>query len=127
MNYNCELKETLHDYGGTLYKMILLKIECVDGRLQHMALPFTVVLESGAQSASSCINLLSGDEKTLSAYFTVDALGGLSAPATAKLGYGGHTFDEIAGIDPQNPEPIPPHLAAIPHSIADNAWLASML
>ena len=126
MSFSYEIKEALNEYDATLYKMIQFKIVNTNGRFEHRALPIIAVVSDGVNEVGSFINIISGNQKELRAYFTVDAFTGFSSSSTFNFGYGYEFENSIAGINVQAIPSLSAFFTSIPHQIADNNWLASL-
>jgi hypothetical protein len=122
MSYTYQIREALRDYNGTTFKMIEIRIVNSDGKFEHRAYPISI----NVGSVKSFITLISGNQKELIGYFTVDAFTGLSTSETLGFGYGFESIASIINVNVSNPIPLPPLFSSIPYQIATNAWLQSL-
>lgn len=122
MNYTYQIRETLKDYNGVTFKMIEIRIINSDGKFEHRAYPISI----NVGSVKSFITLISGNQKELIGYFTVDAFTGFSNSETVSFGYLSLPVGSILGVNVLNPTPLPPLFSGIPHQIATNAWLLTL-
>lgn len=125
MSYIYHITETLKDYSNELYKMIEIRIILPNSKFEHRAVPLQLTVVDGFNKVRAFINQLSGNQKELMAYFTVDAFTGFAGNATIEFGYDS-LLDSIDNVDIQNITPLPAFLVDVPHQIADNAWLATL-
>lgn len=122
MSYTCQIREALKDYDDATFKMIEIRIINTDGKFQHRAFPISI----NVGSVKSFITLISGNQKELIGYFTVDAFTGFSNNEIVIFGYVSEPIGSILGVNVLNPTPLPPLFSGIPYQTATNAWLQSL-
>lgn len=122
MSYTCQVAETLKDYNQSTFKMIVVKIIISEGKFEYTAIPIIVMVEN----IRSFLTVISGNQKELMGYFTVDAFTELSNSETVTFGYGTEIIGSIPNVNVLNPTPLPPLFSGIPYQTATNAWLQSL-
>lgn len=127
MSYTHEIKLTLNDYQGVIYKMIQLKIISSNGLFVNGALPYVLRVDDGINQASGFYFQISGNRKELIYYFTTDAFSGFSSSSEIVFGYAINSEENIInGVDVTSIDPLPIELSIIPHVDANNAWLSGL-
>lgn len=126
MSYTYQATEIINDFEQNLYKMIEIRVLSSNDKFQHRAIPIWLSVEDNNNVANGFSFALSGNQKELIAYFTVDAFTGFSHNSSILFGYGTEVISGFGNFSPQNIPPLPDFLASIPHSIADNAWLQTL-
>ena len=127
MAFMHEIKMTLNNYQGTLYKMIELRIISDSGLFIHGALSYVLRIDDGINQASGFYMETSGNQKELIFYFTTDAFTSFSTSSDIIFGYADNPDqNSIASINVTTLTSLPPELSIIPHSDANNTWLSSL-
>jgi hypothetical protein len=86
-----------------------------------------LTVTDGVQGVDSFITIISGNQKELIAYFTVDAFTNFSNNSKIEIVYGGYDVTgAIENVNVHNVTALPAILATIPHEIADNEWLENL-
>jgi hypothetical protein len=117
--------EVLQTFRGTEYRMIDLRITCVNGRFEHRSLPFKVAVSNESQRVEAFFVLLSPDGKAMHGYFTTDAFTVFTGSVDVSFGYLGQPIGNITDIS-ISAAPLPSYLAAIGAPNANNTWLADL-
>lgn len=126
MSYTYKISETLTEINKELYKTIEIKIFSIDSKFTVMDIPFVLKVEDNVNEVSAFMTFMSGNEKELFTYFTVDAFINFSTNSDIKFGYGNNFENVIENVNVHNLDILPALLESIPHEIADNAWLQSV-
>jgi hypothetical protein len=126
MSYTYEIKETLTEFSGALYRVIELKLVNVEGKFTHFSLPIEVKVSDGTLEVQSFKTTISGNQKELIACFTVDAFTGFSSSSSIAYGYGGEFEEVVTGVDVTSVPSLPLYYASTPYTDATNAWLATL-
>jgi hypothetical protein len=128
MSYTYYITETLKEVQDTLYKMIEIRVILANSKFQQRALVSCLrVSDNTNNSVDSFITIISGNQKELMAYFTVDAFTNFSNNSKIEIVYGGYDVaGAIENVNVHNITALPTILAAIPHEIADNDWLENL-
>ena len=128
MTYTYEIKEVLNLYAGTRYKMIELRITIGNpGLFINGALPYGLKITDGTNETFGFYCEISGNQKELITFFTVDAFSLFSSSSEIIFGYASIPDSEIiSGVDVTAIPLLSAELEIIPHQIADDLWLSSL-
>lgn len=124
MEYTYVVKETIHMYRkGGRYKVIAMGVINNYGKLRVGALYNRLRVTDGINSVYGFSVEVSGNEKEISAYFTVDAFTNFSADATIEILYGWEVVASIKNVNIHDITPLPAYLESAPYELLDNVWL----
>jgi hypothetical protein len=127
MNYTYYITETLKEFQGTLYKMIEIRVTTNSSKFPRRALPEGLRVSDNTNSVNSFITKISGNQKELISFFTVDAFTNFTDNSKIEIVYGGYdVMGTIENVNVHNVTALPAILETIPHEIADNNWLANI-
>jgi len=109
-----------------LYKVIEIVVINNSGKFPQRALEEGLRVTDGINSVDSFRCVISGNQKELIAFFTVDAFTNFATNSKIEIIYG--RYDVTGSIENVNVHKVilPDYLEDISHEIADNAWLASV-
>lgn len=127
MSYTIQVSEVLEPYANVLYKMIKLRVTSTANPFLNRAMPEVLKVTDGSNSVNAFIVAILGNQLQVDAFFTVDAFNGYSSNVTVEFGYGNDYFITIPSVNINNRPPSPPYIDAIPHQLATNAWLQTLL
>jgi len=127
MDFDYQIIKTLKEYGDELYEMIELKIVFEGVVMEHRALPLGLRVTDGNYIVDAFIVNLSSNQKELLTYFTVDAFDIFSGNVNIQFGYLGEYSYTILDVDVLNIAPLSNFLSNIPHIIANNDWLQTII
>lgn len=127
MNFVYTLKEVLRQYEDDMYLTLELRIFITSsvGTFDIRSTPLKSWITDGTHTVEAFANILSGNQRELISYYTVDAFSLFSFPATIHFGYG-DTDSIIENVNVSQVDALPP-LYDTPYIIANNAWLTSAL
>ena len=126
MSYTYNIAETFIQFNNELYKMIEIRIISINSKFQPGAMSFVVKVQDAANGIYAFRVSLSGNQKELSAFFTVDAFENFSNNSDVKFGYGFNLTNTISNVNVHEVIPLLSVFEDIPHEIADNDWLESI-
>lgn len=126
MSFTHKIRETLYEHEGGMYRAIQLKILRSEGKFRYGAAPLVFEVSDGQNTVSSFVTIISINQKELISYFTTDAFVGFSGLASVKFGTEYEIETLVNDLDLQSIDPLPAIFASMFHSIADNAWLATL-
>jgi hypothetical protein len=124
-NFLLDAAEVLQVFRGTEYRMIDLRITFDDGKFEHRATQFSVVVRNDSARVESFFALLSTDHKAIHGYFTTDAFEVFTGNVDVLFGYLGQPIGVIANVSIR-PAELPPFFVAVGAHNADNDWLANV-
>lgn len=126
MSLSYKIQQTLKEYDNILYLMIEIRVVLSEGKLEHRAIPIGLSVTDNNNSVDSFISIISGNQKELLTYFTVDVFTNFSNNSEIKFGYGAELINVIENVNVHAVAQLPDLLENIPHEIADNNWLNSL-
>jgi len=126
MNYTHQILESLIEYNEIAYKAIGVKVSLISSKFEHRALPYILTITNDSEEVNAFRCFLSGNQKEIISYFTVDAFTNFTNNASIQIRYLENDIFTIENVDIQNIPPLPDFLSGVPYSIADNAWLQSI-
>lgn len=126
MSLSYKIQQTLKEYDSILYLMIEIRTVLSEGMLEHRAFPIGLSVIDDNHKVDSFISIISGNQKELLSYFTVDAFADFSNNSEIRFGYSTELLNIIENVNVHDVTPLPDILEDIPHEIADNDWLNSL-
>jgi len=126
MNLSYTIQQTLKEYNIILYLMIEIRVVLSDSKFEYRAIPIGLTVTDSVNSVNSFISIISGNQKELLTYFTVDAFTNFTNNSEIRFGYGSELIDVIGNVNIHDVLPLLSILESIPHQIADNAWLQNI-
>jgi hypothetical protein len=125
MSYSHTIKQALKEFNETHYLVIEIKIVSTDRKFEHRANPIFISVTDSTHAATSFLTHISGNQKELIGCFNVDAFNGFSSTVTIQFSHTGNDVAFLQNVD-LDIVVLPSELAAVPHQVADSAWLNSL-